>query len=35
LVVDGESGNLLDKLEEVDCAVEEGGLEFAFEVDVG
>ncbi len=35
MVVDGEGGDLLDQLEEVDGAVEEGGLEFAFEVDVG
>jgi hypothetical protein len=33
LVVDGEGGDLLDELEEVDGRVEEGGLEFAFEVD--
>lgn len=33
LVVDGEGGDLLDQLEKVDGAVEEGGLEFAFEVD--
>jgi hypothetical protein len=33
LVVDGESGDLLDKLQEVDGAVEERGLEFALEVD--
>lgn len=33
LVVDGEGGYLLDELEEVDGAVEEGGLEFAFEID--
>jgi len=34
LVVDGEGRDLLDELQEVDGAVEEGGLEFAFEVDV-
>jgi hypothetical protein len=34
LVIDGEGGDLLDELEKVDCAVEEGGFEFAFEVDV-
>ena len=34
LVVDRESGDLLDELEEVDGAVEEGRLEFAFEIDV-
>ena len=34
MVVDGEGGDLLDQLEEVDGAVEERGLEFAFEVDV-
>jgi len=32
LVVDGEGGNLLDELEEVDCAVEEGGLKLGFKV---
>ncbi len=35
MVVDGEGGDLLDELQEVDGAVEEGGLEFAFEVDFG
>ena len=34
-VVDGEGGDLLDQLEKVYRAVEEGGLEFAFEVDFG
>lgn len=33
MVVDGEGGDLLDELEEVDGGVEEGGLEFAFQVD--
>ena len=33
MVVDGEGGDLLDKLQQVDGAVEEGGLEFAFEID--
>ena len=35
MVVDGERGDLLDKLEEVDGAVEEGRFEFGFEVDLG
>jgi hypothetical protein len=35
LVVDGEGGDLLDELQEVDGAVEERGLEFAFEVNLG
>ena len=35
MIVDGEGGDLLDELEKVDGAVEERGLEFAFEVDVG
>jgi hypothetical protein len=35
LVVDCEGGDLLDELEEVDCGVEEGGLEFFLEVRVG
>lgn len=35
LVVDCEGGDLLDKLKEVDCGVEEGGLEFLLEVRVG
>jgi len=34
LVIDGEGGDLLDQLQEVDGAVEEGRLEFTFEVDV-
>ncbi len=34
MVVDGEGGDLLDQLQEVDGAVEEGRLEFAFELDV-
>lgn len=34
LVVDREGGDLLDQLEEVDSAVEEGGGEFALEIDV-
>ena len=34
LVVDGEGGDLLNELEKVNCAVQEGGFEFAFEVDV-
>jgi hypothetical protein len=33
LVVDGESGDLLDELQEVDGAVQERGLELALEVD--
>jgi hypothetical protein len=33
LVVYGEGGDLLDELEEVDCAVEERGGELGFEVD--
>lgn len=35
LVVDGESGDLLDKLEEVDGAVEERWLEFTLQIDIG
>ena len=35
LVVDCEGGDLLDELEEVNGRVEERGLEFAFQVDVG
>ena len=35
MVVDGEGGDLLDELEQVDGGVEEGGLEFAFEVGGG
>lgn len=35
LIVDREGGNLLDQLEEVDGAVQEGRLELALEVDVG
>ena len=34
MVVYGEGGDLLDQLEEVDGAVEQGGFEVAFEVDV-
>ena len=34
MVIYCESGDLLDELEEVDGAVEEGWFEFAFEVDV-
>lgn len=34
LVVDGEGRDLLDELQEVDGAIEEGWFEFAFEVDV-
>ena len=34
MVVDGEGGDLLDELEEIDGAVEEGRFELAFEVDV-
>lgn len=33
LVVDREGGDLLDELQEVDSAVEEGGFELAFEID--
>jgi hypothetical protein len=33
LVVDGESGDLLDELQEVDCRVEERGLEISLEID--
>ena len=34
MVIYCKSGDLLDELEEVDGAVEEGGFEFAFKVDV-
>ena len=34
LIVDSEGGDLLDELEQVDCAVEERRLKFAFEVDL-
>jgi hypothetical protein len=34
LVVDGESGDLLDQLEQVDGRIEKRWLEFAFEVNV-
>ena len=34
LIVDGEGGDLLDELKQVDCAVEEGRFKFAFEVDL-
>ena len=34
LIVDSEGGDLLDELKQVDCAVEEGRFEFAFEVDL-
>jgi len=34
LVVNGEGRDLLDELQEIDGAVEEGGLEFALKVDV-
>ena len=34
MVIYCKSGDLLDELEEVDGAVEKGGFEFAFEVDV-
>ena len=34
MVIYCESGDLLDELEEIDGAVEKGGFEFAFEVDV-
>ena len=34
MIVDSEGGDLLDELEQVDCAVEEGRFEFAFEVDL-
>lgn len=34
MIVDGKGRDLLDELEKVNGAVEEGGLEFAFEVDV-
>ena len=34
LVVDGKCGDLLDQLEEVDCAVQERGLEFALKINV-
>lgn len=33
MVVDGESGDLLDQLEEIDCRVEQRGLELLLEVD--
>jgi hypothetical protein len=35
LVVDGECGDLLDELEEVDGAVEKRWLEFSLQIDVG
>jgi hypothetical protein len=35
LVVDGEGRDLLDELQQVDGAVQERGLEVAFEVDIG
>lgn len=34
LVVDCEGGDLLDELQEVDCGVQEGGLEVLFEIGV-
>ena len=34
MIVDSEGGNLLDKLQEVNSAVQKGGFEFAFEVDI-
>ncbi|KAG9766035.1 putative cation transporting ATPase, partial [Aureobasidium melanogenum] len=35
LVVNGEGGNLLDQLQEVDGRVEKRGLEFTLEIDIG
>jgi hypothetical protein len=35
LVVDGEGGDLLDKLEEVNCRVEERRLKILLEIRVG
>lgn len=35
LVVDGEGGNLLNELEEIDGTIEKRRLEFAFKVDIG
>lgn len=34
MIVDGKGGDLLDELEQVDGAVEEGGFEIAFEINV-
>lgn len=34
LIVDGEGGDLLDELEEVDGGIEKGRREFSFEIDV-
>lgn len=34
LVVDGERGDLLDELKQIDCRIEKGWLEFLFEIGV-
>lgn len=34
LIIDSEGRDLLDELEQVDSAVEKGGFEFAFEIDL-